>query len=250
MDVGVSARDFIELSKLAFVDAARDRYGKNGRPATVAMMVEKTRLSKNDIYRLRELLVGFPEFDVTEPMSIESSVMMHWYTSADFHDEQGLPVPLRSGPGPGSLFELIESCSASHAPDDVVQSLLSQNLIVKDGGLYRPVSRNVSTPKDSYGFSVTLHSALLRLCQTINHNFMCGKDDTWPQRTVYSEAINADDVARIRRAVRERAIDVCFGIDDFLDSNTAVRLGNDDARAKKRYKVGFGVYYFEDVLPD
>ena len=57
---GMNAREFVELSKLAFVDAASDRAATPGRDAPTTEVARQTGLTRAEVKRLRDKAADNP----------------------------------------------------------------------------------------------------------------------------------------------------------------------------------------------
>ena len=107
MTIGMTAKELIEISKLAFVDAAIKKYSKGTHAASNTRVVQKTGLSKHEVRRLRAKLQETTTEPDLRPVP-EGAVLHRWYTDPEFLDQSGRPKPLGKGSGRGTLVELIE----------------------------------------------------------------------------------------------------------------------------------------------
>ncbi len=240
MDVQLNAREFVELCKLAFVDAA---IRKSPDRASVARIVERTGLSKHEVRRLREKLEQNELDQIVMPRS-ESLILQRWYTDPDLLGPDGQPAPLSRWPGKGSLRAMVSELIGDGAADEAIEDLLRYGHVVEgDAGTLKPVARGALAPRSSVGLFSLLRSSLLPVCLAIQHNLSPSSGELrWLQRTAYARGLPADKLHRVRQGIRDRGAHLIREADDFMGAFTE-RVGNIDDEATL---VGLCVIYFED----
>jgi len=106
------------------------------------------------------------------------------------------------------------------------------------------VNRTVS-PQGAHEKLITaLVHSIYPLNATIAHNLQPGGEDTWAQRSSYSQSIRRADVPRLRRISHDRLSEVAESIDDLFMAYEA--LHEKDSSDNDKTTVAVGVYYFEE----
>ena len=137
--VGVSP--VVHQLKLAFVEAARNNCGRNGKPASANRIANLTGMSRKHVGELLSEVEHNPSRH-TIAGSDESHILAVWCADEEFRNELGLPRPLELGPGPGSLHALITESVDCPDVDLFVERLLTGgNIRQRDDGRFELTSR-------------------------------------------------------------------------------------------------------------
>ena len=97
---GMTWKEFSDLSKSSFVQAATDEYGINGRPTNVSRVSILTGISRKEVKRQRDLLLN--EAPVDKGKTTDATrVLSGWHQDPLYLDEESNPklIP-ESGPAP------------------------------------------------------------------------------------------------------------------------------------------------------
>jgi hypothetical protein len=139
---GVTWAEFAELSKEAFVDVARRDYGIQGRPTNNSRVAMLTGLSRREVTRVRDVLVG--ETPAAEPpASRVAQVLSGWHLDAEFLDDAGHPKALPTGGGVGSIEALMKRYVGDLPHRAFLKELKKLGLVEKvDGGAFRVTARD------------------------------------------------------------------------------------------------------------
>ncbi|MDJ0940354.1 MAG: DUF6502 family protein [Woeseiaceae bacterium] len=248
LGVGISAREFVELAKLAYVDAATRKYSTDSRQTSIAKLVDKTGLSKHDVRRLRARLAEVDDYGSRSHPRPEGNVLQHWHNDPDYLGPDGKPRPLERGPGEGTLHSLVEKSNPNRDPDLIMDRLFRYDHVVEAGtNTVLPRRRDALVPKGAEGLMITLRSGLMPMCRTIERNFTePDAANKWFQRTAFAEHVPIDRLAFIRRGTRERAAQMIVELDDYMNT-----VSDDTATAPESEQklIGMGIFYFEEDAP-
>jgi hypothetical protein len=105
MKCGMTAREFNDIAKSAFVEAASEEYGIKGRPTNIARVSLLTGISRKEVKRQRELLQK-PEPAPERKTTDATRLLSGWHQDADFVDQRGQPLALAVSGDGGSFAEL------------------------------------------------------------------------------------------------------------------------------------------------
>ncbi len=245
MTIGMTAKELIEISKLAFVDAAIKKYSKGTHAASNTRVVQKTGLSKHEVRRLRAKLQETTTEPDLRPVP-EGAVLHRWYTDPEFLDQSGRPKPLGKGSGRGTLVELIEKSEIGDVSQELMIARMFQygHVVENDDKLLVPVSRGARSPQNIDGFCTLLRGTLLPICSVIENNFLATSEtDRWLQITAYAWPVPGDKLGLIRSSIRDRGAQFAKDADDFMST---MQLSREREDLGENALVGAGVYFFEE----
>lgn len=159
LSCGVTWREFAQLSKTVFVDAASSQFGKRGRLTNVSRTSVLTGLTRREVRRQRALAEVAPEA-LTGYVTKGCMLLAAWHLDAQFLDKRGKPalLPLE---GAGASFEsLVRHCGA-----DVPASTLLKELLSADAVSERPDGRLQALKRTYVPFA--MDEQLIRLWGTV-----------------------------------------------------------------------------------
>ena len=138
---GVTWGEFAELLKQVFVEVARRDHGRQGRPTNTARVAIITGLSRREVTRVRDVLLGETEAQPSVGSRI-SQILTGWYTDPDFSDGSGNPIELAKDSDTRSLKALLKRFGGDLPHGAIIKELLELGLITKlPNGTYRANSR-------------------------------------------------------------------------------------------------------------
>lgn len=127
---GLTWKEFADLSKEVFVEAATAEFGIRGRPTNISRVSILTGISRKEVKRQRELLDAPPEV-ASAKTTDATRVLSGWFQDADFSDAQGQPLPL-AAQGPSPSFSAL---FARYGGDTSEQGLIKELRTAKAVGL-------------------------------------------------------------------------------------------------------------------
>jgi len=119
---GLTFREFADLSKSVFVEAATAEYGIRGRPTNVSRVALLTGISRKEVSRQRALLAAAPAPPANKTTDA-TRLLSGWHQDADFATTDGQPLPLRFEDSGGRSFS--ELCHR-YAPDIPASTMLKE----------------------------------------------------------------------------------------------------------------------------
>jgi len=129
---GVTWGEFAELSKEVFVDVARRDYGIQGRPTNNSRVAMITGLSRREVTRVRDVLIG--DAEAAEPASSRvAQVLSGWHVDPDFLDEDGQPAVLSMNGEQRSIAALLKRYAGDLPHGAFLKELQQLGLVEKKG---------------------------------------------------------------------------------------------------------------------
>jgi Family of unknown function (DUF6502) len=166
---GVTWSEFSELMKEMFVQVAREDYGVQGRPTNTSRVALITGLSRREVMRVKDVLLGERPREATAPSRI-SQVLTAWHVDPRFLTADGKPAVLpASGDGP-SLATLLKGYAGDTPHGAVLKEIEELGLVERTPQGYRALAReyirSASDPDLIRQAGVALHDH----ATTIAHN--------------------------------------------------------------------------------
>jgi hypothetical protein len=169
---GVTWPQFAELSKEVFVEVARRDYGIGGRPTNNSRVALLTGLSRREVARVRDVLVG-QRPAAEPPTSRFARVLTGWHLDAEFLDEAGQPRVLSAEGREGSMAALLKRYAGDLPHRAFLKELLQRGLIEKAGRnsyrvLVRDYIRDRADPDITRQLGVALHDHAATLVHNVD----------------------------------------------------------------------------------
>lgn len=167
---GVTWSEFAELSKEVYVDVARRDYGIQGRPTNNSRVAMITGLSRREVTRVRDVLVG--NVPAPEPSASRvARVLSGWYLDAEFVDAKGEPAVLPQHGESRSVEALLKRYAGDLPHGAFVKELEQLGLVERVGDdayrvLARDYVRSAADPVIVRQYGVALHDH----AATLTHN--------------------------------------------------------------------------------
>lgn len=166
---GVTCSEFTEVAKEVFVQVAREDYGVQGRPTNTSRVALITGLSRREVMRVKDVLLGERPREASVPSRI-SQVLSAWHVDPKFVAADGSPATLpASGDGP-SLATLLKQYAGDTPHGAVIKELEELGLVERGPKGYRALAReyirSASDPDLLRQAGVALHDH----ATTVAHN--------------------------------------------------------------------------------
>jgi len=158
---GVTWGEFAELSKEVYVDVARRDYGIQGRPTNNSRVAMITGLSRREVTRVRDVLIG--EAEAAEPPSTRvAQVLSGWHLDPDFLDADGQPAVLPADGERRSVAALLKRYAGDLPHGAFLKELQQLGVVEKSGKddfrvLARDYLRAAADPDIVRQLGVALH---------------------------------------------------------------------------------------------
>jgi hypothetical protein len=223
---GIGYREFVEVTKTAYVDVASSDFGIRGRPTNISRVAVMTGLTRKEVKRLRDRIAS-GESRIAVKTTPLADVLHHWHAHSfsELVRRFGGDVPA------GAMRTELKRVGAVTENDDGV-------LVVK---------RRVFTSSSSHERLLTLlvHGAYT-LLSNVEHNTDEKSDEPrWAHRIAYTNSLRRGDTGNLQRVAKDRISEFAESIDDIFIAYEArqspeVTKGDQDT-------IAVGVFYFEET---
>lgn len=245
---GISFREFDQLARRAFVQAATADYGIRGRPTNISRVAAMTGLSRKEIRRIRNT----PDAEAGLPVAKRNRAaeLLHlWHTDPEYLSESGEPEVLPySGEAP-SFTGLVKQVGGDLPPGALRAALLQARAVERlpDGSL-RAVKRYFIPFDVDSRLLEGLRFGLRSLTTTVLYNANpANRAHPKFQRIVAGRQVPARMVPVVREKLRQMLTDASARLDDYLSGVECTVPPK--ARHRRMTRVAAGLYYFEDRKP-
>ena len=243
----IDCRQFIEVTKLAFADAAISDYGIRKRPTNNSRVSLITGLTRKESKRLRDLLAsGNPFAEV--PTSRLNLVLQQWHTDPTFLTASGAPkaLPIR-GTGP-SLHKLCTSSSGDCPPGALRTELLRIGAIEETpSGKFKSIRSHALNEDRVQPIVDNLQHFVTPASIAAAHNVVDAPQQPWPAAAVRFPAIATADIQAFRALTGKKTDKVCSDIESLFKSYQLV-VGH-DPNDHDAISAGFVIFHYEDSQP-
>lgn len=241
---GIGYREFAEVLKAAFVDAATAEFGVRGRPTNVSRVAAMTGLTRKAVRRLRTAPAVAMD---AGPGTVPADVLHYWHTDPDFATAPGQPRELPYDGAAGSFSDLVRRCAADLPPGAVRAELRRMGALTESAdGRLRATRRHVVPVSGLDALLEGLATGLRTVTMTIGWNATVGADGPRRfQRAASNRAVPAARRAEVEAVLRDRLTGWTESVDDYL---AGCAVPEDDAEVPI-VRVGVGMYYYEERLP-
>lgn len=240
---GMTWKEFSDLSKSLFVQAATEEFGIKGRPTNVSRVSILTGISRKEVKRQRDLLTS--KHSPTRTKTTDATrVLSGWFQDPDYVDENLAPRLLpESGPSP-SFESLCTRYGGDIAMPTMLKELLKTDTIERtdDGRLHaiRRYYQPALLDDENLLWAVSLISDL---SETMNNNvFLDGKCTPRFGRKADNTRVRADAIPEFRALMNERGQVFLEEIDDWLTKHENKDIGDQT----ESVRLGVGLFAIQD----
>jgi len=167
---GVTWSEFADLLKEVFVETARRDYGRQGRPTNSARVAMITGLSRREVTRVRDVILGKTDSQPSVGSRI-SQILTGWHTDPEFSDGSGQAKELTEDGDAQSLKVLLKRFGGDLPHGAITKELLELGLIEKlPDDRYRVSSRNYVRSELDPDIIHQMGVALYDHASTLAHN--------------------------------------------------------------------------------
>jgi hypothetical protein len=243
---GIGYKDFAEICKRAFVEAASEKYGLRGRPTNTSRVAVLTGLSRKEVARIRSDLKEGRGVALTAGAAA-GDVLNRWNTNASYLAVGGEPLPLPFE-APGISFARLVREAAGDIPPGAIKFELARAgcIVESENGQLKLVRRHYVPADIGSRLIDGIHYGLRTMAATVEFNSdEANASNLRFQRVIHRGQINGSDVPIIRGALFEYLTRASHSMDDYLSKYSV--LGKEfDAQVR----VGVGLYYYEECGED
>lgn len=243
---GIGYREFLEVTKTAYVDVASSDFGLRGRPTNISRVAVMTGLTRKEVKRLRDRIES-GESRITVKTTPLADVLHHWHAQADFTDQHGRPLDLAfSGDSP-SFSDLVKRFGGDIPAGAMRTEMKRVGVIEEDEqGVLRVTNRTFSSDSDHERLITSVVQGAYPLLSNISHNTDSERTEpTWANRMAYTKSIRREDAGQLKRVAKDRIVEFAESIDDIFIAYEALHEGNKPSGDGDAIAVG--VFYFEET---
>ncbi len=241
---GVGYREFSDICKTAFVEAASDEFGIRGRQTNASRVAAMTGLTRKEVRRIRslKLLTTLPS---AAGHSVPAEVLHVWYSDSRFSSATGAPKPLTFDAGPTSFSTLVNSCVGDISPGAIRTELKRVGAVVEDAEGLLVVQRRYYVPVEAGDRLLQgLLFGLRPVAMTVAHNTrLIPAGERRFQRVVQNRSIPASRRYEVEQRLRTRMGEFSEELDDYFSEIVSETASVDVVT------LGVGLYYYEDAEP-
>lgn len=242
---GIGYREFVEVTKTAFVDVASSDFGLRGRPTNISRVAVMTGLTRKEVKRLRDKIAsGDSKIAVkTTPLS---DVLHQWHAQRDFTDNAGKPLSLPFSGGTASFSDLVKRYGGDIPAGAMRTEMKRVGAVSEDEDGNLTLTRRVFTSGSNHDRLLTLlvHGAYAMLSNIAHNTDAASEDSPWPHRIAYTKSMPQGDSGQLRRITRDRISEFAESVDDVFIAYEA--LHENDTRGGESNAIAVGVFYFEE----
>ena len=241
---GVTWAEFADLGKQVFVDVARRDYGIQGRPTNNSRVAMITGLSRREVARVRDVLIGEIPAPVP-PAGRVAQVLSGWHVDPEFLDDEGRPAVLRMSGEQRGLEALLRRYAGDLPHGAFLKELLQLGVVEKAGKKgYRVRARDYlrgpADPDIVRQLGVALHDHAVTLTHNVN------TDRSEPARfegMASTPQLAPRYATAFARFAAERGQAFLEEIDAWLVRH---EINGSKGEGRRGVRIGLGVYLIRD----
>jgi len=242
---GVTWNEFGELAKDAYVMAARQEYGLQGRPTNNSRVALLTGLSRREVARVRDrLLDDDGSADALQGNRI-ARVLTGWHVDTEFTDGHDQPNDLPMTGPTGSLSRLLKRYAGDLPHGAIRKEMLRRGLIEElENGHLRVLKRDYVYsnlgPEIIHRMGVTLHDHAATLEHNLNEERLSA-----PRFEAMADnaMVSPKALQKFQHLVETRGLSFLEEIDAWLSGN---EIDDTQDAAERTVRLGVGVYLIYD----
>jgi len=250
---GIPFGEFSELVKRAYVEAALEDFTDGRRKPTDSRAAVMTGLTRKEVKKQREALVGEPTGAHDRLHANRASrVVSGWVHDVDFQGSDGEPAMLAFD-GPLSFSELVKRYSGDMPPRAVLDELLRVSVVSVDGESGRLIlqQRAYVPAGDSEEMLQIFGEDVSDLIATIDHNLVrteLGQPALF-QRTLTYNNIPPETMDRWRQYAAEQSQAMLEQLDKWLGPHDRDISGQESGcESEGPVRTGVSVFFFEEPV--
>ncbi len=246
---GIPFSEFADLVKRAYVEAALEDFDDGRRKPTDSRAAVMTGLTRKEVKRQREILVGQSTGEAPHT-NRASRVVSGWVHDAAFQTNGGEPAIL-SFDGEFGFSDLVKRYSGDMPPRAVLDELLRVGVVSVDAesGKLALQQRAYVPAGDSEEMLQIFGEDVSDLIATIDHNLVCDESGRPPlfQRTLTYNNIPPEVMERWRTHAAAQSQALLEQLDKWLGPHDRdlSRQESGDA-SEDAVRTGVSIFYFEE----
>ena len=241
---GVTWKEFVEVSKTAFVEVATKEFGIRGRPTNASRVSILTGIPRHEVSR-RRALIASGEPALPTYLSAATRVLSGWHQDPEFHDGSRGPRRLAIQ-GPGLSFEELSRRYGGDVPmSALLKELRSVGAVEQsEDGLLRALKRAYIPRQLDPEKTLRAGSVLQDIGDTVVHDLICGKDEPLRfERRATNAFVHEHALPKFREFLEREGQEFLERVDAWLTANAVANGTSDECRS---LRLGVGIYHIQD----
>ncbi len=243
---GVTWKEFAELSRTSYVEAASQQFGKRGRPTNISRTAVLTGLTRREVRKQRARLAATTE-TFAGHVTKASLVLSAWHQDPEFLDSRGRPVPLPMEGEGVSFAALLRRCGAGDVrPSTLLKELLNAKAVheTQDGRL-EPLKRSYVPQSMDEKLITMWGKRITDLAKTYVHNLTRSANTAARfERAAVNDRIDASALPEFQRFLEQEGEAFLERVDAWLTAHEARADASDNPHEVVR--LGAGLYHIQD----
>lgn len=244
---GVNWKEFAEIAKGAFVQAASEDYGIDGRQTNASRVALLTGLSRREVARVRGLTQTSKS--ETGPDLREGPIprlLAGWHQDPDFLDASEKPRALPNNAEAGGFRDLLKRYAGDIPPVAFTKELARLGLIEDHGGMLVVRSRNFTPSHSDPDMLRQAGLALHDHASTIAHNLNSErKEGPRFERLVSNLSVSQKTADQFHALLQQEGQKFLEKLDAWLTKKEQAQ-GRRPGQPARAVRVGAGIYYLQD----
>ena len=242
---GITWKEFSDLSKSTFVQAATDEYGIGGRPTNISRVSILTGISRKEVRRQRDLLQS--EAPIKRGKTTDATRLLSgWHQDPLYCDADSKPRLIPENGAAPSFEDLCQRYGGDIPMHAMLKELLNTNAVERTPDGYLNVIRRFYQPAVHDDETLRWAASLLKdLTETAIHDVFLD-DKVAPRfcRKTDTERVPSSAVPEFREFLTQQGQNFLEEIDDWLAEHK-VAVGNETL---ERVRIGVGLFAIEDRM--
>lgn len=245
----VTAADFTELARQAYVDVAYEHFGIAGKKLTFARIAVLTGLSRKEVVRLDKLRADQGRLSKPSPNRAQR-VVNGWTSDREFLTAKGAPRVLPLHGEKASFAALVARYSGDITLGAILDQLIRVGAVSHNSrDMIRLESLGYVPKGDEIEKIQVMAICAADLLGTAVHNIESGETDRRFQRQVVYPRIHVDQAKAFKEQSAQLSANYLQQLNQLLakaQDESLERAKNDQSTMPELRRVGFGIYYFDD----
>ena len=225
------------------MEVARSDYGIQGRPTNTARVAMMTGLSRREVSRVRDILLGQEPKQISSASQI-AQILTGWHVDSEFCDGTGAPLPLEPTGDGLSLVRLFKRYAGDLPHSALRKELINLGLMAKTSdGRFVAKSRHYVRKKFDPDIVKYMGIALHEHGATLAHNI--NEERKGPprfERMASNTNVSSKNAKAFQQLIEKRGEEFLEEIDAWL-SNHEVKPNT--KKPHNPINLGVGVYLFQ-----
>ncbi len=242
---GVGYREFLEVTKTAYVDIASSDFGIRGRPTNISRVAVMTGLTRKEVRRLRDKIAKGDD-KVTVKTTPLADVLHHWHAHDEFIDQAGNPISLAFSGDSKSFSSLVKRFGGDIPPGAMRTEMKRVGAVIENEDKTLTVAERTFRPGIGHDTLVTtlIHAVYPLVANLVYNTDPDRSSDSWANRVAYTQSLRASEKGRLRRVTKDRIVDFAESIDDIFMAYESMSEG--EIAEEDKAVIAVGVFYFEE----